>query len=165
LNAKQLEQTAVDQVGKAIAENGPREPRIVHCFAENEWNEMLLRQMSDHRLHVLERTGDIVVFYDEEGRQIGWRDDERRGLPRPALAEQELFRLSVAHELELPADTRLGVMRPEELPPVGWTLYAVLIPSPTAGENDIVHVWAEPDSMKVIQCLTGPLSRYRQGGE
>ena len=163
MNAKQLQQNAVDQVQKAIADGGPPEPRVVHCFAETEWNSILLRNMSDHRLNVLGRGADIVVFFDRQGREIGWRDDGRRGTPRPQLAERESFRLSVVAELELPLDSRLGEFTPQELSPLGWTLYAVLIPRPTASADEIIHVWAEPDSMRIIQCVAGPLEPHREG--
>ena len=56
----------------------------------------------------------------------------------------------------LPPETRLGKLEPAELPPVGWTHQAVLLLAAVPRGDQILRVWASPETLKVIQCLYGP---------
>ena len=161
MNAKDLEKKATALVEQALAGGGPPEPRIVHCEDEQAWSPLLLRTVSDHRLHVLGRDADIVVFFDNHGREIGWRDDGRRGEPQPILPGKEAFRLAVMAELDLPRNTRLAALASRELPPVGWTTAGVFLLKPVPQPEDTLRVWTNPKSLRVIQCLLGPVAGGR----
>jgi hypothetical protein len=146
---------ALDLVTAAVAENGPPEPRVLHCHAEATWYPDMLRALSEHELSVLGRGTDIIVFFDTAGNVIGWRDDGRKGSQLPAWIDRDAFRSAVVAELDLSPDTRLGRLQPAELPPIGWTHEAVLFLAAVPRPDQIVRVWAAPDTLRVIQCLYG----------
>ena len=158
MNEKELQRKAVAEIERCLTA-GPTEPRVVHCGSESAWNAALLCALSQHKLHVLARGGDIVVFFDAEGNEIGWRDDGRTGAAQPRWLDREWFRQFVVRELDLPPQTRLGQLRPVVLPPVGWTHEGVLIVPPGLSARDVFRVWVDPDSNRVVQCLRGPASQ------
>ena len=161
MTEKELEKKAIVEVEQSI-DGVPPEPRIVHCEAETDWREMILRNVSEHKLHVLARGGDIVVFFDGHGEEIGWRDDGRTGAEWPALIDRESFRTNVVRELELPETTQLGELGPRQLSPLGWTHQGVLLLSPTPTPDQVVRVWVAPKTGRVIQCIFGPLPQAMQ---
>jgi len=163
MNEHNLEAKAVSEVRRAV-ENLAAEPRVVHCDAEDEWNELLLVHMSEHRLHVLARGGDIVVFFDENGKEVGWRDDGRKGTEMPKWIDRDSFRTFVVRELGLPEATRLGRLAPRELPPFGWTHEGVFFLTAVPTPDQIVRVWVDPERNHVIQCLYGPANGRGDGG-
>lgn len=155
MNPTELTQRAIEEVEQALS-GAPADRRIVHREAEQQWYPELLRDVSAHRLSVLERAADIVVFFDEAGREIGWRDDGRQGAAQPAWIDREVFLRIVVSELELPAETWLGKLAIEELPPCGWTCAGVVFLSRLPQPEQALRVWLDPARMRVIQCLTGP---------
>ena len=163
MNEKELEQVAVREIEEAIADVPP-EPRVVHCEAEVEWYPDMARSVSEHWLHVLARGADIVVFFDENGKEIGWRDDGRKGTELPEWIDREYFRSLVVQELELPPETWLGRLRPRVLPPVGWTHEGVFFLSAAPAPDEVLRVWVDPAHKHVIQCLFGPVAGGTQGG-
>lgn len=164
MNEKELEQQAVREIEQAVA-GVASEPRVVHCEAETEWYPDMVRKLSEHWLNVLARGGDIVVFFDEDGNEIGWRDDGRKGTELPKWIDRDSFRTFVVRELELPEETRLGRLVPRELPPVGWTHEGVFILSPTPKPKQVLRVWVDPEHNSVIQCLFGPAGGPAEGGD
>ncbi len=162
MNETEQEQRAIQEIEQAIADVPP-EPRIVHTEAEVEWYPDLLCSLSEHWLHVLARDGDIVVFFDEDGKEIGWRDDGRKGTEQPSWIDRESFRTFVVRELELPEETRLGQLKPRVLPPVGWTHEGVLFLLATPTPDEVLRVWVDPEHNHVIQCLFGPVDRGGEG--
>jgi len=110
----------------------------------------------------LARGGDIIVFYDETGKEIGWRDDGRKGTERPLWVARRDFRDAVVRELGLPKTTRLAQLTPKVLPPIGWTHQGVFFLSPTPTPDEALRVWVEPEQLRVIQCLYGPVNGRRQ---
>ena len=164
MTEKKLKAMAVAEIERVVA-GIPPEPRVVHCEVETEWNDLLLCNMSEHRLHVLARGGDIVFFYDEHGKEIGWRDDGRKGTEQPGWIDRESFRELVIRELNLPKTARLGQLVPNELPPVGWTHQGVFFLSPTPTPEEVVRVWVSPKNNRVIQCFYGPVNSKERGGE
>ena len=157
MNEKDLENKAIEEIER-VAADGPPEPRVVHCEAETEWYPDLLCNLSEHRLHVLGRRSDIIVFFDDEGKEIGWRDDGRTGARQPGWIARDVLLGFVVQELDLPKQTRLGKLAPRELPPLGWTHEAVLFLSPTPTPDQVVRVWVNPETHRVIQCLYGPVT-------
>jgi hypothetical protein len=147
---------SVAEIERALGRE-PRDRRIVHCEEDTAWNPDLLRTLSEHSLNILAQAADIVVFFGADGREVGWRDDGRMGAPQPRWIDRELFRQIVVSGLKLPPDTRLGDLRPRELPPLGWTHEGVLLLKPDAGPGDVLRVWVDPGSQRVIQCIAGPL--------
>lgn len=155
MNEIELQSGAIREIENATAADGPAERRVVHCQAETEWVRRLMRNVSDHTLHVLGRGPDIIVFFDQAGNEIGWRDDGRKGTRQPRAVAMEAFRDSIILELGLPPETELAVVNSCELPPLGWTHQAVLrVP----GEEPL-RVWADPESLRIIQCLYSPVGR------
>jgi len=147
------EEKAIQEILARVLKGGPPEPRVLLCGEETEWDPGLLLNLSDHKLHVLGRSHDIVVFFDPEGRVIGWRDDGRRGTEKPAIVERDAFLRVMIKDLDLPPDTRLGRLEPAELPPVGWTHEAILFLKPVPEPEDILRIWVSPETLSVIQCL------------
>jgi hypothetical protein len=150
----ELQTNAVRLIERAIA-GALEDRRVIHCEAEATWYPGLLRNLSEHEIHVLERGGDMVVFFDPAGQAIGWRDDGRRGAPVAIPPDVETARGKVVEELGLPKDTRAGRMEVRELPPVGMTFEMVLFLKPAAEPEDVVRVWLSPQDLRVIQCLYG----------
>ncbi len=162
MSEKKLKERSVADIERIVAE-GPREPRVVHCEEERQWNELLLYNVSEHRLHVLARGGDFVVFYDADGKEIGWRDDGRKGTEKPMWIDRDSFRKAVVEELGLPKVTRLGKLSVRELPPLGWTHQGVFFLSATPTPDQVLRVWANPEDHRVIQCLFGPVDGQASG--
>ncbi len=155
MSATNLDERSVAEIEQALGAE-PADRRIVHCEAEQHWSPEMLRNLSEHELHVLARAADIVVFFDAAGNEIGWRDDGRTGAPQPLWIDRDVFLQIVVAELGLPRDTRLGGLVPRELPPLGWTHEGVLFLKPDPGPADVLRVWVDPVGMRVIQCLAGP---------
>ncbi|MCK4341230.1 MAG: hypothetical protein KAY37_05840 [Phycisphaerae bacterium] len=156
MSQKDYKKLSVEEVERVVADIPP-EPRVEHIEQIEEWNEILLANVSEHTLHVLARGGDIVVFFDQEGDEIGWRDDGRRGAEQPKWIDRASFRTFVVRELELPPETRLGRLAPRELPPVGWTHQGVFLLPPGAAKYPLLRAWVDPEHNRVIQCMYGPL--------
>lgn len=154
MNEDELRDKAIAEVSVAV-EDVATESRVVHCESETDWYPDLLRNLSEHRLNVLSRGADVIVFFDEDGNEIGWRDDGRTGTEIPHLIDRESFRTHVVRELDLPETAVLGRLRPIRLPPVGWTHEGVLFLSKTAQPDQVVRVWMDPEGHRVIQCLFG----------
>jgi hypothetical protein len=155
MTEQELQAKAVREIASAVGKVPP-EPRVVYCEAETEWNEELLRNLSEHKLHVLARGADIVVFFDKTGREIGWRDDGRIGTAQPRPFARDALREMIVLELELPATARLGTVQTRELPPLGWTHEALVYLAAVPAPEQMVRVWVSPDDYRVIQCLYGP---------
>lgn len=152
-NAEDDRRRATAFLDHLVRADGPPEPRVVHCEVETRWYPDLLRTLAEHRLHVLGRSADIVVFLDPSGRVSGWRDDGRRGVEHPAVIDRGLLLGQVREELGLPAGTRAGRLEPEKLPYVGWTHRISLFGSSGANEEALRRVWVAPGTLKIIQCL------------
>jgi hypothetical protein len=148
-----MNQKAVQTILDLVTKEGPPEPRVVLCDKEAEWDPDLLLNVSDITLHVLGRSSDMIVFFDHEGKVIGWRDDGQQGTEKPTLVDRAFFLRAMIEELDLPPETRLGRLGPAELPPVGWTHEAVLFLNPVPQPEDILRVWVSPETLSVIQCL------------
>ena len=153
MNERPLQKRSIQEILHRVSADGPPEARIIHCGGEEEWNPSILCNISRHELHVLERSTDIIVFFDSDGNVIGWRDDGRTGAEMPAWVDRDSFLNAVVNELDLPEETRLGQLQPVELPPLGWTHGAVLFLKTVPQPEDILRVWASPDTLRVIQCL------------
>ena len=147
---------SVEEITRRLAADEPPQPRVIPTHSQTEWNPEFLRTLSWHESHVLGRGADICVFFDKEGRAIGWRDDGRKGTEKPALIDRDAFLKAVVEELGLPSETRLGKLEPRELPPLGWTHEAVLFLKPVPNPDQILRVWVSPENLRVIQCLYGP---------
>lgn len=160
MNENELQAKAIREI-ESVTGEGPREPRIVHCESQAEWNEELLRKLSEHKLHVLSRGADIVVFFDNTGREIGWRDDGRTGAAQPRPFAPDALREMIALELDLPKRARLANVQTRELPPFGWTHEALVHLTAQPRPDQIVRVWVNPDDYRVIQCLYGPFTPER----
>lgn len=154
MSAPSFDERSVVEIERTLGRE-PRDRRIVPCEAEEAWSPEWLRNLSEHALSILARAADIVVFFDEQGRAIGWRDEGRRGAAQPKWIHRDLLLEIIIAELELPAGTRLGELRPRELPPLGWTLEAVLILGGDAVRSDTLRAWVDPEGMCVVQCLSG----------
>lgn len=152
MNAADFRARAIEEVRSATG-GAAREPRFVHVESNAEWNPSLLRQLSSHRLTVLARAADIVVFFDDAGEFTGWRDDGRLGAPSHQPVDRDAFLKAVIAELELPAESTLGRVRCIELPPVGWTHEGIVFRASPPGPRDVMTVWTDPKSGRVIQCL------------
>ncbi len=159
MTESELERCALAEVEARVQADGPPQPRVLQVHAEAEWVSELFRRLSVHEFHVLGRGPDLVVFFDDQGKITGWRDDGRRGTEQPAWVDREGFLKAVVGELGLPKATRLGRLEPVELPPLGWTHQAVLFLARIPEENQVLRVWASPENLRVIQCLSGPLPR------
>jgi hypothetical protein len=155
MSGQTFEERSVAEIERALGHE-PADRRVVHCEGDEEWSPQLLRKLSEHTLNVLTRSADIVIFFDADGHEIGWRDEGRRGAARPMWIDRELFLSIVVAELQLPRDTRLGSLMPRELPPLGWTHEGVLFLKSTPTPTDVWRVWVDPVHMGVIQCLAGP---------
>lgn len=153
MNQNNLEHRSVSEIKRSVKKEGPPEPRVVHCNAESEWDPEMLCKLSEHELHVLGRSADIVVFFNKKGKVIGWRDDGRKGSEFPGGIERGFFLKKVVTELDLPDSTRLGKLKSTKLPPLGWTYYAVLFLAPMPRDKEILNVWVDPGTLRVIQCL------------
>ncbi|MFO0837821.1 MAG: hypothetical protein U1D55_04795 [Phycisphaerae bacterium] len=158
MNSQTDAQRAVAEVEQALGPE-PAGRRIIHCEDDEQWYPEMLRLVSTHRLHVLAPAADIVVFFDAQGNEIGWRDDGRLGAAQPSWIDRDLFLRIVVSELELPAATRVGKLMPEQLPPLGWTHAGVLFLKENPNEADVLRVWVDPENQRVIQCLAGPPSK------
>jgi len=154
MNPHTSPERAVTEIEQALGPE-PLNRRVVHCEADEEWYPETLRNVSAHRLNVLAPAADIVVFFDARGNEVGWRDDGRTGAPQPAWIDRNAFLQVVVSELELPRETWLGDLTPEELPPLGWTHAGVLFLKPVPGPADVLRVWVDPADLRVIQCLYG----------
>jgi hypothetical protein len=155
MNAENGKRRAVAFLERLVRADGPPDPRVVHCELETTWYPDLLRTLAEHRLHVLGRSADLVVFLDSRGRIGGWRDDGRRGAEHPGVIDRDVLLRQVLDELGLPAATRAGRLEPSKLPYAGWTHRISLFPSSSAGEETVRRVWVAPGSLKIIQCLHG----------
>lgn len=162
MNDQELAERAIEVVRDAVGDV-PREPRFVITDTVREWNERLLVEVSDHVLHVLARGPDIVVFFNEQGEEIGWRDDGRTGTAMPGWLDRETVRQFVVQELELPPTSRLGTLKVSELPPLGWTLEGVLFTADVPTPADVLRFWFDTDHKRVIQCIRGPWPPVPQG--
>lgn len=157
MNEKELETKAIDEIKQRVIFDGPLEPMVIAEDSLTEWNADLLCNLSEHDLHVLGRGPDIVVFFDNNGKVTGWRDDGRKGTEMPRWIDRDLFLKVVVSELDLPKETQLGNFDAVELPPVGWTYQAVLFLTPVPQPDQILRVWVSPENLRVIQCLYGPV--------
>jgi hypothetical protein len=155
MSAQDLQERSRAEIEQAL-DHEPADRRIVHCEADEQWSAELLRRVSEHNLTVLARSADLVVFFDADGREIGWRDEGRTGATGPRWIGRDVFLQIVMAELELPPDVRLGNLTPRELPPLGWTHEGVLFLKPAPSAADVLRVWVDPVGLRVIQCLAGP---------
>lgn len=129
------------------------EPRVAWEGASRRWDPSLLRETEDHRLHILARGGDIVCFFDAEGRPLGWRDDGRLGHELPLQADPAAARDRAVAELALAPSTRLLRARAVELGTLGWTFELALALDRHPLDTAALTVWLQPDALKVIQVL------------
>lgn len=157
MTERELRDNAVALVERLTREI-PAGARVVHCEAEVTQLPRMRRRVSEHDLHVLERAGDIVVFFDQRGSVVGWRDDGRLGTSVSVEADKESVFRSVVEELGLPEGTRMGRMEARQLPPVGWTIETVLFLNSVPDPADVVRVWVSPQTFRVIQCVYGALA-------
>lgn len=147
MSAADLERRAIERIEQAVADD-EADRRVVHCEAESDWDPGLLRTVSEHELHVLQRGADLIVFYEGNGEFTGWRDEGRRGAPQARTIDPATLLGIVVAELELPPASWLEHARPAELRPVGWTHEA------TVRAGDLrVRAWVAPETLCVIQCL------------
>ena len=162
MTPEELRDKAVSEVSAHVGD-GPSEPRVLHCEAESEWNESLLRTTSEHKLHVLSRAPDMVIFFDSAGREVGWRDDGRTGTARPRPYAQDALRDMIRVELELDRDARIASVKTIELPPLGWTHEALVHLAAVPRPDQVIRVWVSPEDYRVIQCLYGPFTPQQAG--
>lgn len=120
-----------------------------------EWYPDLLRTLSEHKMAALRPGGDIVVFFDASGQVKGWRDDGRLGAAVQVNIDKDVVVRAAVDELELPANTRAGVCRGVELPPVGWTMEIVLFPPANSPHPPLIRAWVSPQTQRVVQVLFG----------
>jgi hypothetical protein len=146
---------AIEHFQNLVERDGPEAPRIVHCEATSTWFSDLLRTLSEHRIHVLGKGRDIIIYFNQEEEVIGWRDDGRQGTERQWVVDRNAFLVAVKGELDLPEATRLGQIVPRKLTPLGWTHQAVLFLAPVPKKYQVLRVWADPKTLKIIQCLRG----------
>ena len=156
MNAKDLGTIAIQEIASRVSAHGPPEPSVLLERSRTQWVAPLLREMHSCQLHVLGRSSDLILFFDEAGQFIGWRDDGRQGAFLPSTIDRQAVRKAVIAELDLPPRTRLGRAECVELPPVGWTIQAVLFLAAVPSPREILRVWISPNDYKVIQCLYGP---------
>ena len=158
MNEEILQQHTISEIERRVKTDGPPEPRVLHVHSESEWVPEFFLNLSVHELHVLGRGPDIIVFFDVDGKIIGWRDDGRKGTELPRWINRDVFLKAVISELDLPKETRLGNFDAVELPPVGWTYQAVLFLAPIPEPDQILRVWVSPENLRVIQCLYGTVA-------
>jgi len=164
LSDSELERRAIQRIHERLGSEGPPEQRIVHCDVDDEWDSNMLRDTSRHKLHVLGRAPDAVVFFSDLGTILGWRDDGRTGADHAAIVDRDAFLTVIASELELPKGTYLGKLEPVELPPFGWVHEGVLFLSPRPRPDQVLRVWVDPKNLKVIQCLRDQQDGTSKGG-
>ena len=144
------------QILDGALKDAPSGVRVAPMDEETGFYQNVRRRISDHKFAVLAAGDEILVFFDRKGQFIGWRDDGRKGVAIESLvAGQELFR-AVSQELGLPPTAVLSRAVPRYLPPVGWTYEAVIFLKPAPAPEDVLRVWASPQTLRVIQCLYGP---------
>lgn len=144
---------SIDEINGRLSQHGPPEPRVVYADAQVQWNADVLYSLSRNKLAVLGRSTDIIVFFDAAGDVLGWRDDGRKGAEWAAPVSDDAFASAVTAELGLPADARLGRLRPIQLPPIGWTHEGVIFLKPIPTGQDTLRVWVNPQNLRIIQCL------------
>jgi hypothetical protein len=149
----ELTTLALEHIRRRLGDAGPPDARLVHCEARRRWDADLLRTTSQHKLHVLARAADIIVYFDRPGRVTGWRDDGRTGAAMPAMIDRDALLTALTDELGLTGAPRLGRVEPKQLPPLGWTHQAVLLLAPTPTPAQTLTAWLDPNTLKVIQTL------------
>jgi len=153
---EELQKLARQEIVRRVEQDGPTQPRVINADSQTEWSSSLLCNVNANELHVLERAPNIILFFNDMGMVIGWRDDGRAGSSMPTWVDKEAFLKSVVDELGLPKDVRLGSLEPVELPPLGWTHYAIIFLALVPADDEILRLWVSPKTLRVIQCLYGP---------
>ena len=153
---------AVQIIERAL-KNDPPERRIVHRSQESAFFPDVQRNISDHKLAVLTRGGDFIVYFDAQGKIAGWRDEARQGSQTrtPPPASPAPLRDAIVGELELPSSAALGTVRAAALPLAGWTWEAIVFPTPDCQAKDVLKVWVDPEKQRVIQVLTRDAAEVR----
>ncbi len=145
----------MEEVKKRTLVFGPEDPRVVHCWTDTQWEPPVLRNISTHRINILSRMPDIIVFFNVEGQVTGWRDDGCRGAEKPSWMDPNAFLQVVVKRLDLPEETKLGSLQVKELPPLGWTYEGILFPKALSEPEEIMRVWVSPSDLRIIQVLYG----------
>jgi hypothetical protein len=153
MNQDGLKSRSLEEVKRRIKDGGPPGPQVVFYNTETEWDPDMMCSLSEYEFHVLGRSADIIVYFDPDGNMVGWRDDGRKGSEEPGVVDEQGFLEAMIQRLELPMETRLSRLRPVELPPIGWTHEGILFLSPVPEPEDILRVWVDPMTLRVIQIL------------
>jgi hypothetical protein len=143
------------QVVERALKDAP-EHSLEHLDEQTGFYSDVRRRISDHKFAVLTKSDDIIVFFNRPGKFIGWRDDGRKGTSVESPVERETLFRAISEELDLPKEAVLSRARPRLLPPVGWTHEAVVFLEPAPAPEQVLHVWVNPLTQRVIQCLYGP---------
>jgi hypothetical protein len=162
---EELNRRATEHIRRRVENYLPPDSQIVHRDETDEWDQHLLRQISQHEYNLLTRGADLVMYFNNDGGLIGWRDDSRKGSVYPAVVDRDAFLDSVIAELDLKKDTRLGQLEPRKLPPLGWTHEGVLFEPGQPHKENVIRVWAEPETLKVIQWLHQSGTRQAVGSD
>ena len=153
MQQEELKQRATEHLRTRVGGHLPPDSQLVHRDETYEWDQYLLRQVSQHEYNLLTRGADLIMYFNHDGELIGWRDDGRKGSTWPAVIDREAFLDSVIAELDLEKGTRLGQLEPRKLSPLGWTHQGVLFEPGRPHQENVIKVWAEPETLKVIQWL------------
>ncbi|MDP3000602.1 MAG: hypothetical protein Q8N47_24170 [Bryobacterales bacterium] len=150
----QLEQQARQVLDRAL-KDAPAGREVLHVDEQTGYYSDVRRRISDHKFVVLANSDDMVVFFNRQGKFIGWRDDGRKGTSVEAPVDREALFRAIRDELELPKTAVLSRAQPRLLPPVGWTQEAIVFLEPAPAPDQVLHVWVNPLTLRVIQCLYG----------
>lgn len=158
----ELKNRAVQIIDRALKKDAP-ERRIVHRSQDAAFFADVQRSISDHKLAVLTRGGDFIVYFDAQGKIAGWRDEGRQGVQTrtPPPSPVGPLRDAIVGELELPSSAVLGTVRAAALPLAGWTWEVIVFPRPDCQASDVLKVWVDPEDMRVIQVLTRDAAEAR----
>jgi hypothetical protein len=154
MNEQDLETKARELLARVL-KDAPEGYRLVQrdLVVDNYPNSF--RSMSDHFFSVLNPGTDLVVFFDTQGNVTGWRDDGRKGAQMTIPIHREGLLEAIRSELELTKEAWLGEVKLVVLPPTGWTHHAVVFTKKIPGDDDILRVWVDPLTKRIIQCLYG----------
>lgn len=154
MNEQELESRARQLLVRMLPD-APAGQRLLQRDSESDEYPELTRTISDHFFSILNPGTDITVFFDAQGTIAGWRDHGRRGVAVSAISPRESLLAAVKNELQLSQEAWLGDVKPALFPPSGWTTQAVVFTRRAPGEQDIVRVWVDPSTLRIIQCLYG----------
>ena len=165
MQPEELKHRATEHLRARLSGHLPPDSQVVHRDETDEWDQHLLRQVSQHEFNILTRGADLIMYFSHDGGLIGWRDDGRKGSAYPAVVDRDAFLDSVITELDLKKGTRLGQLEPRKLPPLGWAHEGVLFEPRQPHKENVIKVWAEPETLKVIQWLRQSDTRQAVGGD